>query len=138
MKKFIVFLLVLASVFMSSGVLWAGERNLIGNWSTTFKGYYGNETIGTHYVQIHVVLHITKQEGRSFAGTAQFKGQTQKYLITGNINADKINIILGGNIFIVGNACDTSNGVRLYLIMEIQRMSVVDSQGVLDGTASKM
>ena len=113
-------------------------RKMIGNWAVTFKGYYGNENIGTSYGQVGAVFHITAQTGRSFAGTVEIEGQPGTYIVTGNIKNDKISMVLGGNTFIRGNAYATANGVRLYLTMETQRMSSDDTQGVMDGIASKI
>jgi hypothetical protein len=136
-KKSLLLTLVFVSVIMASGTLFAAERSMVGNWTITFKGFYGNEQIGTKYGQVEVLFHITKQKGRSFAGTVDIDGQIGTHIVTGNIKNDKLTMIIGGNTFIRGNAYDTANGTRLYLVMETQRMSSDDTQGVLDGTASK-
>lgn len=134
MKKYFLFSLVFVAVMLASGALFAGQRSLIGDWSVTFQGYVGNETIGTSYAQVKAVFHITNQTGRSFAGTVEIEGDSKTYALTGDIKNDNITMILGGNTFVRGSA----SAVRLKLIMETQRMSSDDTQGVLAGTASKI
>ncbi len=135
--KVLLFTLLLTCFGLTMAHAQVPVRKMIGNWSVTFTGYYGNENIGTTYGQVEVVFHITAQDGRSFAGTAEIGGQPS-YIVTGNIKNDKITMIVAGNTFIRGNAYVTTKGVRLYLIMETQRMSSEDTQGVMDGTASKI
>ncbi len=72
-----------------------------------------------------------------FCRDGRDRGPAQLYR-NGNIKNDKITMIMAGNTFIRGNAYVTTKGVRLYLIMETQRMSSEDTQGVMDGTASKI
>ena len=47
-------------------------------------------------------------------------------------------MVMGGNTFIRGSARDTSTGTKLNLMMETQQMSEDDTQGILEGTASKL
>ena len=139
MKKLVMFFLVLfTTIMMANNVLAepkniVGAKNILGNWNVTFKGYFGNEQTGPIYGEAKASLHITKQIEESFAGTVEIEGQPDTYLLTGNIKNNKIVMIMGGNTFIRGNVKDS----KLYLVFETQQMSDDDTQGVLDGVATK-
>jgi hypothetical protein len=122
MRKAIPFILILTFLTTFSTNPFAAERNMLGNWSITFNGYYGNKETGPTYGSVIVTLHITKQKGRAFAGTAETSGQAVTCLLTGNFNSDKIVMVACGNTFIRGNAVDTATGTKPYLIMETQQM----------------
>jgi hypothetical protein len=133
MKKLVMFFLVLVTTIMMANIVLAGQRNIVGNWNVTFKGYYGNKQTGPMYGEVKATLYITEQKEGSFAGTVEIEGQPDTYLLTGNIKNNKIVMIIGGNTFIRGNV----RGSKLYLVMETQQMSDDDTQGVLDGVATK-
>ena len=137
MKSRTIYSLFVLLVLAMTTTVYAAQRNLIGNWGITFKGYYGNEQVGTTYGEKKATFHITKQTGQSFAGTVEIESSTESFCLTGNIKNDKIVMIIGGNTFIRGNVYDTANGPKMNLIMETQQMSHDDTQGVLYGTASK-
>ena len=133
MKKLVMVFLVLVTTIMMANIVLAGQRNIVGNWNVTFKGYYGNKQTGPIYGEVKATLHITEQIEGYFAGTVEIEGQPDTYLLTGNIKNNKIVMIIGGNTFIRGNV----KGSKLYLVMEPQQMSDDDTQGVLDGVATK-
>ncbi len=137
MRRHLLVATIFTLVIMMNGTSFAAERNIIGKWTITFKGYQGNEQVGTSYVTENATLRITKQKGQSFAGTVQIDGQSNKYILTGNIHEDNVTMVMGGNTFIRGNAYDTSKGIRMDIIIESQQMSDSDAQGVFNGVAIK-
>ncbi|TCT21906.1 hypothetical protein [Thiobaca trueperi] len=137
MKKMLALMLALMCS-VAPTVLLAAEPNLVGDWTLTFQGYYGNDTVGVTYGQADMTLHITAQTGGAFAGNAvlDVDGSSTHGLITGVAQKNELHMVWGGNNFIHGTIVNPgSRGkMRLKLIMETQQMSDADTQGVLYGT----
>jgi len=133
-RKTVYSLIVVLSLMTITTNVYAAQKDLIGDWSVTFEGYYGNNQVGTSYGEVNMTFYITNQTERSFSGTVEVESEPgSQYCLTGNIKNNKIVIIIGGNTFIRGKV----KGTIMDLVMETQQMSDNDTQGVLYGIASK-